>query len=258
MRLCKKKDLSNVFSYLKKNASLNCFFIGDLENHGLEDEFIDVWLSEKDDEVSAVVLRYYKYYIVSAISNIHCKEIVEIISNDKDCISVSGDQKILEECIKFINFSESSVKYLAELNASNFNYYEPEVRVVKASKIDISELFEFLKSIDEFNITDKNKETFGKEIINNSGRIYFIRENSKIVSTATISAENSLNGMIISVATDKDYRKKGYALACVTEICKSMVDDNKKVVLFYDNPNAGAMYKKIGFKDIANWLIANK
>lgn len=116
-------------------------------------------------------------------------------------------------------------------------------------------LFNFQYSIDEFELTESSRESFGQEVLNGSGRIYYIKDKGKIISTAALTAENSKNGIIIGVATDKEYRTKGLAKSCVGNLCKEMVLENKSVLLFYNNPDAGKLYKDLGFKDINRWLM---
>lgn len=61
--------------------------------------------------------------------------------------------------------------------------------------------------------------------------------------------------MIIGVATAPEFRRKGYAKACMNALCKELVNDGKTAVLFYHNKDAGKLYKTIGFKDISRWAI---
>lgn len=81
-------------------------------------------------------------------------------------------------------------------------------------------------------------------------RSFFIMENKKIVSTASTAAENSLSAMVVGVATLESYKKKGYATQCMVKLCNQLLEENKELCLFYDNPSAGAIYKRIGFEDI--------
>ncbi len=52
---------------------------------------------------------------------------------------------------------------------------------------------------------EKKRKCFGKEITNNTGGIYYIIKDNKYISTVISTAENSCNGSIIAVATDKEY-----------------------------------------------------
>ena len=44
----------------------------------------------------------------------------------------------------------------------------------------------------------------------------------------------------------------------MVRLCKNLIDENKIPCLFYDNEEAGKIYKKIGFKEIDQWVIYYK
>jgi predicted GNAT family acetyltransferase len=60
--------------------------------------------------------------------------------------------------------------------------------------------------------------------------------------------------MVVSVMTHPDYRRGGYATSCVSGLCEVLLSEGKSLCLFYDNPAAGNIYKKLGFEDIEKWI----
>lgn len=251
---CNNKNKNELLEYLKKKPSENGFFIGDIENYSLEEDFLDVWMIKNINKIETVLMRYYNYFHISTDTLENIKNISETIEQYQEAITVSGMEIIIDEINKYIKFSKIRKMYLAELKKESFIDFKINIEPEKAKINDLDELFEFEMSIEEFAIDTKSKEGYGKDLINNTGRIYFLRENEKIVAKAGVSAENSVNGMIIGVATDKNYRNKGYAKACLGKLCKEIISDNKRAVLFYDNPNAGKLYSSIGFRDINKFV----
>ena len=63
--------------------------------------------------------------------------------------------------------------------------------------------------------------------------------------------------MIIGVATHPDpkYRRQGYATACTAALVKDLASRGKSACLFYENPQAGSIYKRIGFRDQGMWRM---
>lgn len=255
MILCTNADKKDLLDFLIKKPSENCFFIGDVENFNLEDDFIDVWKFEKSGSVTSILLRYYKFYLISAEDEVDLKIIAEIINKDKSCVSVSGIEKTIDKISKYISFAKIKRTYLAELNRGSYKPVQTDPSPQQATTRDIDELFDFQKSIEEFSIDERNRAGFGHEIKTDTGKIFFIRKKGEIVSSATLTAVNSINGTIIAVATNPEYRKKGFAKACMNEICSAMIDDRKSVVLFYNNPEAGKLYKQLGFFDMGKWAM---
>lgn len=242
---CSNKDKKELISFLKVKDSLNSFFIGDIENFDLEESFIDVY-KIYNEKLSSVVLRYFNSYLVYSENDNDLIKIADLINKDKNTIMVSGQSIIINKLSKFINFKKIEKQYLLKCSKETFNNLNSTESVIKAKEKDLKDLYEFKKSIEEFSF-QKDFEAFSKEVKTNTGFMYFIKKNNKIVSSATISALNSINGVLIGVATDKEYRNKGYAFSTVNQICKDMIKNNKNIILFYNNENAGRIYKKIGF-----------
>lgn len=251
---CTDSDKPEMLAYLKQNPSENCFFIGDVENFDFDEEFIDLWKPGENQPIDCMLMRFYGYYHITASNDKYYPEMAQIIKQDPEAEIINGIQANILKMEKLIPFVSSEKSYLAELRKDNFKKTNTEYLPERAVESDIDELFEFQKSIEEFGLDEKNRRSFGNEIRTNSGRTFFIRENGRIISSATITAENSCNGMIIGVATDKEYRKRGYAIACVSKICEEMTAAGKQVLLFYNNPAAGKLYKLVGFADIGYWM----
>jgi predicted GNAT family acetyltransferase len=61
--------------------------------------------------------------------------------------------------------------------------------------------------------------------------------------------------MVVGVCTKEEYRKRGLASIVVEKLVKDVLAEGKIACLFYDNPEAGRIYKRIGFKDIGMWTM---
>lgn len=258
MERCDNSHKKELLNSIRNYAAENCFLYGDIENFSLESDFMDVWKSDNNEITTSILLRYYKYYVVYSTNNDDLPAIAKIINKDNNYQGISGLEKTMESLRSHINFSKIKNMYLAELSSKSYKKYDPVVTPKTAVKQDINDLFSFQSSIDEFNLTEESRESFGQEVINGTGRIYFIKKSNRIVSTAVLTAENSLNGMIIGVATSQNNRRKGLAKSCVGTLCKEMVEKGKSVLLFYDNPDAGRLYKELGFVDINRWTMGVK
>lgn len=255
MEKCNNNHKEELLKVLGNSAAENCFLYGDIENFSLDSEFMEVWRITKGEETTSILLRYYKYYVIYSIDPLDYPNIAAIIKENKDALGVSALGHIIEDFCSLLPFKHIKKMYLAELNKKEYCGYRPILAPQKAVKEDINDLFNFQAGIEEFSLTEASRESFGQEIINGSGRFYYIKDKDKVVATAALTAENSLNGMIIGVATDAAYRRKGYAKNCVASLCSEMIAENKSVILFYNNPDAGRLYKELGFKDINRWSM---
>ncbi|MGL1890805.1 MAG: GNAT family N-acetyltransferase [Spirochaetaceae bacterium] len=253
MEKCNNSHKQELLETIRHKAGENCFLYGDIENFSLDSDFMDVWRIKKSGITTSILLRYYKFYVVYCSDDDDIEEVSQIIKKDNNASGVSGLTTTVNKLGKYIDFDKLKEMFLAELTSATYKPFKEVATPQKAVESDLDDLFNFECTVEEFEVTEENRESFGQEVITGTGRIYFIKENEKIISTAALSAENSKNGMIIGVATNPDYRRKGFAKSCVGLLCKEMVEESKSVLLFYDNPTAGILYKDLGFVDINNW-----
>ena len=62
--------------------------------------------------------------------------------------------------------------------------------------------------------------------------------------------------MVVSVCTDKDFRGKGLATFAIRKLAEIEFSSKKKyLALFYDNPEAGKIYRKAGFSEIGKYAM---
>jgi predicted GNAT family acetyltransferase len=61
--------------------------------------------------------------------------------------------------------------------------------------------------------------------------------------------------MVVSVATMMVHRGKGLMCMCLSRLCQDVLAEGKSLCLFYDNPEAGKVYHRLGFKSIDNWVM---
>ncbi len=91
------------------------------------------------------------------------------------------------------------------------------------------------------------------------GVTLFIEEAGKVVSSVATTAETTKSAMVVSVATKEEARNKGYASALMMELMKEyLINKNKELCLFYDNPSAGKIYHRLGFETIGTWDMYKK
>ena len=78
---------------------------------------------------------------------------------------------------------------------------------------------------------------------------------SRIASCALINVEGAEAGLIGGVYTLPEMRGRGYAAACVSALCRDLQADGKTPCLFYENPVAGRLYRRLGFADAGQWSV---
>jgi uncharacterized protein len=62
---------------------------------------------------------------------------------------------------------------------------------------------------------------------------------------------------VVGVCTVKEHQKKGMASACLVRLCQDLLQEGKELCLFYDNPDAGRIYERLGFVPIGRWMMVS-
>ena len=86
-------------------------------------------------------------------------------------------------------------------------------------------------------------------------RIFVTEVEGEIVSAALTNVETSSMAMVGGVYTPQPLRNRGYASAAMRALCASLIQEGIEPCLFYDNPAAGAIYRRLGFVDIGPWRM---
>ncbi len=258
IRKLEEKDRKETLEFLSVEPSINLFAIGDIESFGFDEDFQEVWGYFYNNNLIGVLLRYHQNFIPYWQRNdFNPNEFIDIIKNSpvKNRM-ISGKKSILEN---FENVFDNYMKretYFCELKKAE-SLLEDTSEVKLAEISDKYRIPEFINNIKEFNHSHNiTPEQFEKKLITNSGKSYYI-ENSKgeLVSIAQTTAENSMSAMVVGVATRPDYRRKGLVSKCMSKLCMDYIQEGKTLCLFYDNPEAGKIYNRIGFKEIEKWTM---
>ena len=81
------------------------------------------------------------------------------------------------------------------------------------------------------------------------------RRPARIASCALMNVEGREAGLIGGVFTLQAARGKGYAAACVAALSLDLQRDNKLACLFYENPIAGHVYRRMGYEECGRWAV---
>ena len=243
---------SKVINYLKREKDFNLFIIGDISRYGYNNYFLDIWASiDKKGNIDAIVLKYFEYLIFYSQGNFDIDEIANFINN-LDYIEISGKLDILQKLEGKINVKHKRIVNFCTLcDYTKLNDIEIGFRPKKIGFRNINKVVKLYEHIHEFeNTTVENIKNSLK-----TGRGYCIEINKKVVAMAKSTLETSTHAMIVGVGTHPDFRNRGLATKCIVKICTEIINENKTPCLFYDNIEAGKIYKKLGFREKGYWGI---
>lgn len=259
IRELSEQDHEIVFPFLKRDPSINLFIIGDIEAYGYETDFQELWGDFDDNgDLLGILLRYRDSFVVSGTD--YDKDGFIEVMKGYTFSGVNGSKEHvlkLEADLKALGLVPRDT-YFAECQNPVQNVSDIKVEVADAK--DAERIAKLECQITEFvrNSWEGRAAEIAQKLEAKGGRTYFVEEAGEMVSVVSTTAENSLSAMVVGVATLPDYRKKGYTTAILSRILEDLLEEKESVCLFYDNPEAGSIYKRAGFADIGMWRMYMK
>ncbi|WP_117149583.1 MULTISPECIES: GNAT family N-acetyltransferase [Paraliobacillus] len=258
IRQLTEQDDAVTQALIQQKPAENLFIIGDIEAFGYAQDFQKVWGDfDEYNQLRAVLLKYEKNYIPYAQGAFDAKGFADIINADQNAPLLSGLKEItaqIEPHLQITYKIKRELYYAKCTNDASLSKMDTsEVKEITYNEID--ELGGFLIRVPEFDELVYDPEAKRRNLDKGVTRGYYIERSNKMVSSASTAAENSSSAMIVAVATDPSYKQQGLATACLTRLCQDLLAEGKQLCLFYDNPDAGKIYKRLGFQDIGYWMM---
>lgn len=256
-----EEDRPALLAYLGREPACNVFTIGDIENFGLRADFQDVW-AEPDGRGSfrCVVLRYFQNHIVYAHGpGFDRQGVSDLLRPTVGSGMLSGKEPLVRALAPGLGLHRIRKQGLLALRpGADLPVPREAPAAAFARQEDLDEVLALQARIEEFRQYIDGTEGVRHNFTSGTGRTTLLRAQGRVVSTASSAAENSASAMLIGVATEKAFRHKGHATRCVALLCRALLDEDKTVCLFYDNPEAGRLYRVLGFQPAGRWAVASK
>lgn len=252
-------DRLQTMQFVSQRPAENVFIIGDIEGHGFHSAIQTLWgdFNDKGD-LRGVLLKYEKNFIIYAPEAFDAPGFANIINKDVSFSYLSGIEEMVNQLTPFLTVKPKKprVLYYAKCETTKHLPDIPEgIHLERALPKDAPEIIAQMKAIPEFAEGNYSVDNKRDSLEKGLARAYFVKEDGVIISSASSTAENSQSAMIVGVGTLPEHQKKGLATYCMSKLCRELLEENKMLCLFYDNPAAGAIYKRIGFVDIGKWSM---
>lgn len=252
-------DRQETMAFIGVQPAENLFIIGDIEAYGFEDPIQTLWGDFGEDGViRGVLLKYTDNYIVWAPGDFDAAGFAAIINADPSFRFLSGIEPIVHKVEPYLDRKPDHprVLYYAKCEtAAGLPAIPQEVTVRKAVPDDAEALIDQMYAIPEFADGEYSVSHKRRTLAEGTARAWLIEGDGRIISSASSTAENSMSAMIVGVGTVPGYQQQGLASYCMSVLCRELLDEGKMLCLFYDNPAAGRIYKRIGFRDIGKWCM---
>jgi len=259
IRKLKETDRQQTMQFVSQKPAENVFIIGDIEGYGFHSNIQTLWGDFNEiGNLRGVLLKYDNNFIIYAPHEFDEKGLANIINTDKKFSYLSGIEEVVNKLTPYITAQPKKprVLYYAKCETAEFLPTIPKgITIEKGLASDAGAIIQQMKAIPEFATGSYSVEHKRMSLEKGLARAYLIKEHGVIISSASSTAENSQSAMIVGVGTLPEHQRNGFATHCMSKLCRDLLEENKMLCLFYDNPSAGAIYKRIGFVDIGKWSM---
>jgi uncharacterized protein len=232
-----------------------------IEAHGFQGSMVRSWgaFNPAGDELTGLLLRCGNTSVAVDRDGGCAAAFARLIDSERNIAGVRGSHAIVEGIQGLLRRYVSTDwenSYFLVLRTPPA--VEPDVRALarRATATDVALLTELYSGAGAMyrsrsNVAAKLAET----------RVFVVEEPplgkrpTRIASCALLNVEGSDAGLIGGVYTLPSARGKGYAAACTSLLAADLQRDGKMPCLFYENPTAGKVYRRLGFEDASRWAV---
>ena len=248
-------DKEMVMSFIDQEPAQNIEMIGGLNLFGISNGisvFYGIFVQEDLKGIIAhVEPATVQYYTTGAGES---EEAAQFI-NELNWKELYGKKEAIEPLIHKIDHKEMVNRFLAETD--DYDWFELDASMVATvtSELELQEVIDLYEEIEEFQDfmsmgREKVLEIYRKIALEGeNGKKTYLRKNGRLVATAGAGMENSDYALLEGVATAVDYRNQGLASIACMQLMNEYKKKGKRLCLFYTNPAAGSIYRRLGFKE---------
>ena len=254
-----------LWDYLCHEPEMNLFFLGDLENFGFESENVEFYAMDRSDkkDFDCVLLRYHDHFqLYSIYEDYDAEAVAAFLSTFPEVLDLNGKENVISRIAHFFPKFTMRPTYMSRCNQILTDAPLPDgITIRTLENSDAAAAIDMYLLIDEFAKTYRNQREKQIALLQESiarGELILgaFQADDQIAALGQTTAAYSESAMIIGIAAHPEMRGQGIASALVSELCtRTFANGCKYICLFYDNPKAGAIYRRIGFTEIGKYVM---
>ncbi|GAE36237.1 GNAT family N-acetyltransferase [Halalkalibacter akibai] len=260
IRRLSSEDYTSCMTLLNDYPAENLFLISDIETFGFEEDFQQVWGEfNEQGQLKALMLNYEGNFIPYSPGEFDAKGFADLFSEHPKAVMLSGLENVTSKMIPYITVPLKHTRKLFYAKCDSPSKLMPVKpnTVKKATLADIDKISTLYSQITEFERPSSPEERKRNMELGVS-RTYYIEDANQFVSAVSTAAENNVSAMVVGVCTLEAFKRKGLASQCLNQLTNNLLQEGKSVCLFYDNPEAGRIYKRLGYEDMEMWTMTIK
>src|SRR5690554_415565 len=103
-----------------------------------------------------------------------------------------------------------------------------------------------------------SEEVMEEKLRTGRGRAYGLWDGDRLVSVVQTDFEQETSALIVGVATRLNQQGRGFGTVLMSHVIRILHSEGKKIYLEYENPEAGGLYRKLGFTQFDTVMEYNR
>lgn len=247
-------DLGAAQALLKEASGLNLYLLGNLATLGVAHEVSRFWGDFAGAELRGIANLYMTGWSVYGRAEADWAGLAGLIDTHPTTAQRLQDNPGgIPSILPFLRAYEAvwlREEELMELDAADFRPQAAEspVEVRRATWDDFAALVEFFHDAGDMSRTPAAVERPLRD-----RRIWVALVQGEMAAAALTNAETAHAAMVGGVYTIPARRGQGLSQAVCSALCTELLAEGKRPHLYWDNPAAGAVYRKLGFHPVGVW-----
>lgn len=262
IRLLTDSDKPAALALLNRSPETNLYLLGNLETLGVGERsdsgLCQFWgdFVERGgrSELRAVLNRYMSGWSIFGLPEADWSALAKVLDNHPIPASKFQDNPGgLPSFLPYLhNYQPSSLKIeeMMRLGAADYRPAPPPMgaTVRRATLADLPRLIELYADAGHMARSPAAVERPLRDT-----RVWLAEWQKQILSVALTNAETKNLAMIGGVYTRPNARGYGLSQAVCSALCAELLSNRKQPILYWETPEAGRVYRKLGFKPIGSW-----
>ncbi len=253
IRRIEKAHYEVLVDFLSTAKEYNQYPLGYLYQYGLEDPKLSFYGDFTEDELKAVVMKYFDYVVFYG-HNCDYEGIGDLIMK-LGFTMLGGKAELMVPLEPYIKYGEHENAHYCKLEKLSLEKKDSKGRVKAMKGRELLGVIEHYNLIKEFHNTKRDNEALRYKLEKGCDRGYYYEENGEVTAAVQSAAEYAEGAMVVWVSSSPRHRGRGHLSACLYKLCAELRAENKNVYLYYYNEKAGSIYRRLGFNTIGYWAL---
>jgi uncharacterized protein len=254
IRRLEEADRAAVIELLGVAPQLNLYLLGNLESPGFDQGYCEFWGDVTDGHVAGVINRYMMGWSVYGRAEADWAGLGALVdSHPVKAERLQDNPGGIPSLLPFLSaYTPRSIdeETLMELPITEFRpRTAPAGFVVRRATLDdLAGLAQLYAGAEDMARTPAQVERPLRV-----RRIWMVEKDGEVVAAALTNAETDSLAMIGGVYTAPAWRGYGLSQAVCSALCDELIATGRQPALYWQNPSAGHVYTKLGFRPVGTW-----